>query len=90
LRRAEIEFGDDLTIIFVDQEEPVQPVLQFAERYGLTSTFLMDPSGEVGSIYQLFSTPTAYFVNPQGVVQDINVGVVTFNWIEANLERSMK
>lgn len=90
VRRAEIEFGDDLTILFVDQEEPLQPVLDFAARYSLTSTFLMDPSGEIGSRYQLFSTPTAYFVDPRGVVQDINVGVVTFNWIEANLERSLQ
>lgn len=85
-----MEFGDDLTILFVDQEEPVQLVLDFAARYGLTSTFLMDTTGAIGSTYRLRATPTTYFIDPSGVVQDINIGVVTFNWLKTNVERSLQ
>ncbi|TDI86889.1 MAG: hypothetical protein E2O74_00640 [Chloroflexi bacterium] len=58
MRRAEVEFGDDLTILFVDEQEALDAVLGFADKYGLTSTFLMDRSGPVGSSYRLGSTPT--------------------------------
>ena len=89
-RRAELEFGDELTILFVDQEEPLQPVLDYAKRYELTSTFLMDPSGAIGSIYRLRSTPTTYFLDQRGVIQDILVGPVNFNWLRTNVERSLQ
>lgn len=85
-----MEFGDDLTILFVDQEETLQPVLDYAERYELTSKFLMDPSGAIGSIYRLRATPTTYFVDQRGVVQDIMIGAVNFNWLKANVERSLQ
>jgi len=77
LRRAELEFGDDLTILFVDEEEPLNAVLGFADRYGLTSTFLMDRSGAVG-------------LDPNGVVQDIRIGAVSYSWLEKNVERSLQ
>jgi len=88
LRRAELEFGDDLTILFVDEEEPLDAVLGFADRYGLTSTFLMDRSGTVGFNYRLGSTPTTFFLDPSGVVQDILIGAVSYSWLEKNVERS--
>lgn len=42
---------------------------------------LMDPSGEIGRLYQLRGTPTTFFVDTDGVVQDIQVGFVTPEWI---------
>ena len=90
MRRAELEFGDDLTILFVDEQEPVGLVLEFAEKYGLTSTFLMDRSSEVGFNYRLGSTPTTFFLDPSGVVQDIRIGAISYSWIEKNVERSLQ
>jgi len=90
LRRAELEFGDDLTILFVDEQEPLDAVLEFADKYGLTSTFLMDRSGTVGFNYRLGSTPTTFFLDPRGVVQDILIGAVNYSWLEKNVERSLQ
>ncbi|MCH8095216.1 MAG: TlpA family protein disulfide reductase [Chloroflexi bacterium] len=90
MRRAEVEFGDDLTILFIDEQEPLDAVLEFAEKYGLTSTFLMDRSGAVGFSYRLTSTPTTYFLDPSGVVQDIRIGAVSYSWLEKNMERSLQ
>ena len=81
-----MEFGDDLTILFVDEQEALDAVLGFADKYGLTSIFLMDRSGAVGSSYRLGSTPTTEFLNPSGVVQDIKIGAVSYSWLEKNVE----
>ena len=48
----------------------------------------MDNDGSIGGMYQLYSTPTTYFIDPNGVVQDNLVGVVGFDWLARNFERS--
>ena len=88
MRAAEQKYGDDLVVLFVDQEETVPLVKQFASNYGLTSSFLMDPTGAIGAQYNLFSTPTTYFVDANGVIQNIQAGVVTPNWIDAQMRSS--
>lgn len=50
----------------------------------------MDPTGAIGSIYRIRSTPTTYFVDLRGVVQDIRIGAVDFNWLLTNMERSLQ
>jgi hypothetical protein len=85
-----VEFGEDPKILFVDEQEPLDAVLGFADKYGLTSTFLMDRSDAIGAIYRLRSTPTTYFLDPSGVVQDIRVGAVNSSWLEKNVERSLR
>jgi len=50
----------------------------------------MDRSSEVGFSYRLGSTPTTFFLDPTGVVQDIRIGVVTFSWLDENVERSLQ
>ena len=88
MRAAEEQFGDDLVILNVDQEEPVDAVERFADQYGLISPFLMDPQGEIGRLYELRGTPTTYFINPQGVVQAIQPGFISTAWIDDNLRQS--
>ncbi len=66
----------------------MQAVLGFAFEHGLESTFLMDYDGAVGRTYQLYSTPTTYFIDPAGVVQDFQVGIVDLAWLTANVQRS--
>ena len=64
-------------------------VRQFASRYGLTSTFLMDPSGELGFNYRVRSTPTTFFIDTTGEVQAIRIGAVSFAWLKSNVERAL-
>ena len=77
-------------MLFVDQEETLAPVLAYRERYQLTSPMVMDPSGSVGALYGLFSTPTTFFIDSRGLIQDIVVGVLQMRWLESNLARSFQ
>jgi hypothetical protein len=85
LRAAEEKYGDELVVLFVDEQERAPEVEAFAARYGLESVFAMDFTGEVGAQYQLISTPTTYFVDPNGVIQNIHAGVITLDWIDSRL-----
>lgn len=79
-----------MVVLLVDQEEPLEPVLEYQERYQLTSPILMDPSGSIGRLYGLFSTPTTFFLDSDGVILDIVVGILQFNWLESNLKLSIQ
>ncbi len=88
-RRAELKYGDQLAILHVDQQESISAVVDFANKYALESPFLMDPSGAIGRQYRIQSTPTVFFVDPDGVIQDIRAGVINLRWIETNLNSSL-
>jgi hypothetical protein len=73
----------------VDEQEPAGLVREFASKYGLTSTFLMDPSGELGFNYRVRSTPTTFFLDTTGEIQAIRIGVVSYGWLESNVKRAL-
>lgn len=73
----------------MDEQESANLVRVFASKYGLTSTFLMDPSGELGFNYRVRSTPTTFFLDTKGEIQAIRIGVVSYGWLESNVKRAL-
>jgi peroxiredoxin len=76
-------------MLHVDQEESLKAVESFVKQYDLASHFLMDPDGKIGRLYELRGTPTTFFINPDGVIQDFQPGFVTLDWIEQNLNQAL-
>ena len=66
----------------------METVQTFASQFGLASPFLMDATGEIGRLYQLRGTPTTFFINADGIVQNIQPGFIYLSWIESNLDSS--
>ena len=64
-------------------------VRNFADKYGLTSTLLMDTSGELGFHYRVRSTPTTFFIDSDGELQAIRIGVVSFGWLQSNFKQAV-
>lgn len=62
-----------LRVVAISVEDP-ETLRAFAERKGLTFSFLSDPTGQVTQLYQAESIPTNFFVNRQGQVVDATVG----------------
>lgn len=46
----------------------------FAEEYQLTFPILLDSSGEVSRVYQMRALPTSFFIDHEGVIQEVVVG----------------
>ncbi|HID52209.1 MAG TPA: TlpA family protein disulfide reductase [Anaerolineae bacterium] len=57
----------------------------FIARYGLEYPFLKDEDGSLSRNYNVFSTPTTYFINPDGIVADVLPGVMSQQWIDRNM-----
>ena len=41
--------------------------------------------GQSVGTYEIFTTPTTFFVDPEGVITDMRLGVVSRGWIDQNM-----
>ena len=74
-------------MLSVSVQEGEREVAQFIDRYGLDYPFLMDFSGDVSVDYGVTTTPTTYFVSPDGEIVDTLAGVVSVSWLEKNIRQ---
>ena len=82
LVRAYAEYRDDgLEILAVNLQETNKQVLEFAEEFGIEFPLVIDRDGELKDIWRLGGPiggiPTSYFLDEDGVVQDITYGPLT-------------
>ena len=82
LVRAYAEYRDDgLEILAVNLQETNDQVLKFAKEFGIEFPVVIDRDGELTDIWRLGGPidgiPTSYFLDENGVVQDITYGPLT-------------
>jgi peroxiredoxin len=87
LRAAYSQFQNDgFVVLSVSIQEDETAVADFISRHDLSYPFVMDTDGNISQNYSIYTTPTTYFVNPDGVIINILPGMMTQQWITANLE----
>ena len=67
----------DLAILAIDNDEPLPLVLEFQKEFGLTFDILMDPAARVQTQYMIRSYPTSLFVDKNGIIRFIHIGLMT-------------
>ncbi len=68
----------ELEVLAVDFDEPLEDVQAFANEFELTFHLLLDPGGQVNQqVYKVRGYPSSYFVDPNGVIQVIHIGLMT-------------
>lgn len=73
-------------ILSISIQEPDADVADFINRHGLNYPFLMDRSASASNAYAISTTPTTYFIAPDGTVVDSLAGVVSQSWLEGNID----
>ena len=68
-------------------QETIPEVDAFVARYGLGYEFAMDQTGEISTLYEVTSTPTTYFIAPDGTIADTTAGVVSQDWLNRNIDK---
>jgi peroxiredoxin len=74
-----------LEVLAVDFDEPKTEVVSFGDELGLTFPLLLDPGGKVQSLYQVRGYPSSFFIDRAGVVQVVQIGVMTEGQLDRNL-----
>ena len=80
----------DVVVLGIDLRENASTVRPFVEDGGYTWTFLLDTTGEVGSMYSVSAIPTSYFVDRNGIIRAVVIGGMTGATMEAKLAQAME
>lgn len=68
---------DDVVILAVNFDEPPEAVAAFANDFGLEFPILLDPGAIVQEVYEIRAYPSTYFVDEEGVIRAVRIGVLT-------------
>jgi peroxiredoxin len=55
-------------------QDDLSKINPFVSEQGLTFPVLLDESGEMAKAYQLKSLPTSYFIDRDGMIQQVVIG----------------
>jgi thiol-disulfide isomerase/thioredoxin len=77
---------DDLVILAINRSETPETIRPFAASFGITFPIVVNTSNDIGEAYGIRGLPTSYFINGDGTVNYIQIGVVSIDLIETRLE----
>ena len=68
---------EGFVIIGVNLRETAAKVEPFIKEYGIEFPVLLDESGQIGAAYYVRGIPTSVFINPEGTIEAVHVGLLT-------------
>jgi cytochrome oxidase Cu insertion factor (SCO1/SenC/PrrC family) len=74
LERTHLRYGNRLTILGVDEQEPAGEVRTYVHQVHVTYPIALDGQGNAFYAYQVTGTPTTFFVDARGVIRGIQSG----------------
>jgi thiol-disulfide isomerase/thioredoxin len=75
----------EFVVLAVDLGESADVVSDFAKEFGLSFDPLLDEEGEVHDLYQVRGQPTTFFIDAQGKVQVVHIGLMTESQLDGYL-----
>jgi thiol-disulfide isomerase/thioredoxin len=76
LVNLQTEWGDSVQIVGVDLQETPVDVMAFATRLQMNYPLALDFNGEVALSYKIKGLPTTFFLDGQGVIRDLRIGLL--------------
>jgi peroxiredoxin len=67
-------FGFEILAVNVTNQDSIPAAVAFAEEYGLEFPILLDLDGVVSRDYLLRALPSSFFVNRDGVIEEVVIG----------------
>jgi peroxiredoxin len=69
--------GEGFAVLAVNDDEPEDLVRFFIDGLDLTFPILLDPGAKVQELYRVQRYPASFFVDPDGVIRFIHLGLLT-------------
>lgn len=80
----------DIYAVNITVYDSVRDAEQFVQQYGIDFPVLMDAKGDVLQKYNVTGYPTSFFVDKQGVIQEVVLGVLSKKQLERNVEKLIR
>lgn len=90
LQSASLKFNNQVAILGINQGESAEIVSEFALSYGLTYPLLVDEDNTVNRDYGINSLPTTIFIDRQGVVREVFIGILNQAVLEDRVKRLLE
>lgn len=78
----------EFTVLAVNDRESKQAVMGFANQFKLSFPLLLDKDGEVQRQYRVPGLPTSVFIDKDGIIQAIHIGILTEDQLHDYLEKA--
>ncbi len=79
--------SDDLIVLGVDVMETADVVKPFAIETGITFPVLFDETGQVYDLYRLRGLPTSFFLDSEGVLRAVHIGLLDEEMLKGYLSQ---
>lgn len=86
---ASTKYNGLVTVLGIDQGEPLSVVTDFANLMSLSYPLLLDSDNSVNRQYQVTALPTTVFVDADGLVREVHSGIINQAVLEDRIERLM-
>jgi thiol-disulfide isomerase/thioredoxin len=87
LQAAYDQYSGSLVVLGVNAGESEAVVRNYLERVRMTFPVLLDIGDEVSYLYQVRAFPTTLFIDRDGVIKDLHVGLLSQSIMDRYLER---
>lgn len=87
IKAVNAERGDEFELVSVWVNESRDTVADFVERLDLNYTHVIDSSMEIAGTYRTMGVPSHYFIDSDGILQDIYVGALSEAQINERLDK---
>ncbi len=79
--------GKGFVVLGVDFDEPATEVRAFRDQVKVSFPLLLDPGGKVQGLYRILGYPTSFFVDREGIVRIMHIGIMDDSQMDQYLKR---
>ena len=77
VQEAHEEFGDEIDIVSVFINDSPSAVAQYSNTLKLSFAQIADTNSDIGKLYRVMGVPSHYFIDSEGALSAIEVGILT-------------
>jgi len=74
-----VQHAEELAVLAVNSGEDRETVVQFVNEFNYDLVFLLNPSNSLATEYQVRGLPTTIFINEEGFIEAVHVGLLNEN-----------
>ena len=86
LQQTSVQYNGRIAFIGVNQGENGQTITEFGNEFGVTYPLLVDQDYRVNRLYQVNGLPTTIFIDRNGIVREVIIGVLSEAVLQSRVE----
>lgn len=86
LQQASVTYNGRASFIGINQGEDWPTIIEFGTEYNVSYPLLRDPDNRVSRLYEVNSLPTTVFIDQNGVVREVVIGILSEAVLQSRVE----